>query len=115
MMNGFVSFQWAEDGTHVSVWVKLQLKIIHEIILKFIQSFRIISIIYCAFGMAVGLAAFLKIGGVLSNMVLFIVLWFVNAAFVLIYLVSQVVLVLIALDDRWSLGKICFKDQCFTF
>ena len=65
--------------------------------------------------MAVGLAAFLKIGGVLSNMVLFIVLWFVNAAFVLIYLVSQVVLVLIALDDRWSLGKICFKDQCFTF
>lgn len=65
--------------------------------------------------MAVGLAAFLKIGGVLSNMVLFIVLWFVNAAFVLIYLVSQVVLVLIALDDRWSLGKICFNGQYFTF
>jgi hypothetical protein len=61
--------------------------------------------IYCVVGTIVGLAAFLKIGGSLSKMVLFIVFWLVNAAFVMIYLVSQVVLVLIALDDRWSLGK----------
>ena len=60
--------------------------------------------IYCAAGTAVGLAAFLKIGGSLSNMVLFIVFWLVNAAFIMIYLISQVILVLIALDDRWSLG-----------
>ena len=53
-----------------------------------------------------GLTAFLKIGGSISKMVLFIVFWFVNAAFIMVYLVSQVVLVLIALDDRWSLGKI---------
>lgn len=61
--------------------------------------------IYCGVGTAVGLAAFLKIGGSLSSMVLFIVFWLVNAAFVMIYLISQVILVLIALDDRWSLGK----------
>lgn len=60
-------------------------------------------------GTAVGLAAFLKIGGSLSSMVLFIVFWFLNAAFVMIYLVSQVILVLIALDDRWSLGKMFFN------
>lgn len=61
--------------------------------------------IYCAVGTAIGLAAFLKIGGSLSSMVLFIIFWLVNAAFVMIYLISQVILVLIALDDRWSLGK----------
>lgn len=57
---------------------------------------------------AVALAAFLGIGGFISKMVLFIVFWFVNAAYVLIYLASQVILVLIALEDRWSLGDLFF-------
>lgn len=57
-------------------------------------------------GTAVGMAAFLKIGGSLSSMVLFIVFWLVNAAFIMIYLISQIILVIIALDDRWSLGKL---------
>lgn len=39
-------------------------------------------------------------------MILFIVFWFVNAAFIVVYIVSQIILVSIALDDRWPLGNI---------
>lgn len=60
---------------------------------------------------AVALAAFLGIAGPLSKMVLFIVFWLVNAGYILIYLASQVILVLIALEDRWSLGKLRRKLQ----
>lgn len=62
------------------------------------------SVLYFVAATAVALAAFLGLAGPISKMVLFIVFWFVNAAYVLIYLASQVILVLIALDDRWSLG-----------
>lgn len=62
-------------------------------------------------GTAVGMAAFLKIGGSISSMVLFIVFWLANAAFIMIYLISQIILVIIALDDRWSLGKLIAKLQ----
>ena len=41
-------------------------------------------------------------------MILFILLWFANAGFIMIYVASQVILVLIALNDRWSLGDIFF-------
>ncbi len=63
------------------------------------------SVLYFVAATVVALAAFLRIAGPLSNMIFFIVFWFVNAGFVLVYLASQVILVLIALDDRWSLGK----------
>lgn len=62
------------------------------------------SVLYFVAATAVALAAFLGLAGPISKMVFFIVFWFVNAAYVLIYLASQVILVLIALDDRWSLG-----------
>ncbi len=62
------------------------------------------SLLYFVASTAVALAAFLGIAGSISKMVFFIVFWFLNAGFALIYLASQVILVLIALEDRWSLG-----------
>lgn len=70
-----------------------------------------ISAVYFAACTVVGLAAFLGIGGMIAKMVLFIVFWLVNAGFIFIYLTSQVVLVLIALDDRWSLGMECLRGS----
>ena len=71
--------------------------------------------LYCAAGTAVGLAAFMKIGGPLSKMVFFIVFCMVNAVLILIYFVSQIILVLIALDDRWSLGTAKILKAWFKF
>jgi hypothetical protein len=67
-----------------------------------------LSTIWFAVGCAVAIAAFLGIMGPISKMILFINLWFVNAGFLLIYVTSQVILVLIALEDRWSLGDLFF-------
>jgi hypothetical protein len=91
LMNGFIGFQWAEDGTPASLW-----------------SIRISSLVVALISMFVGIGTFdSKAGLKSSNPVgLFILYMAFSAAFILIYVVFQVILVVKTLDDRWPLGTI---------
>ncbi|KAJ3293202.1 Chitin synthase, class 7 [Borealophlyctis nickersoniae] len=97
LLNGFVGFQWAEDGTPLSLW-----------------SIRLSSLVVFTITYVVSILTFLNQGGMSkSNPVGLFVLYFVfGAAFVFIYVLLQIVLVVNTLDDRWPLGDILFG---FTF
>ncbi|RIA92852.1 chitin synthase III catalytic subunit [Glomus cerebriforme] len=93
LLNGFVGFQFAEDGTPLSLW-----------------SIRISSLVIFAAVFALSLATFLNKAGfnALNPVALWIVLYIFNGAALVIYVVLQIVLVLNTLDDRWPLGDILF-------
>lgn len=48
-----------------------------------------------------------------SPMVMWIIYFFVNGAMVVIYAISQIILVVYTLDDRWPLGGIIFGALFF--
>ncbi|KAL7746424.1 Chitin synthase, class 7 [Sorochytrium milnesiophthora] len=89
LMNGFVGFQWVEDGTALSLW-----------------SIRISSTIILAAGIVISLATFQGWSPLSPQnpVALFIVLFIFNGAMFVVYFILQVVLVLKTLDNRWPLG-----------
>ncbi|CAG8590253.1 7693_t:CDS:2 [Funneliformis caledonium] len=93
LLNGFVGFQFAEDGTPLSLW-----------------SIRISSLVIFAGVFFLSFATFLSKAGFspLNPVALWIVLYVFNGAALVIYVVLQIVLVLNTLDDRWPLGDIVF-------
>jgi len=93
LLNGFVGFQFAEDGTPLSLW-----------------SIRISSLVIFAAVFTLSVATFLNRAGFssLNPVALWIVLYVFNGAALVIYVVLQIVLVLNTLDDRWPLGDILF-------
>uniref|UniRef100_A0A1D1YVY8 Chitin synthase export chaperone n=1 Tax=Anthurium amnicola TaxID=1678845 RepID=A0A1D1YVY8_9ARAE len=93
LLNGFVGFQFAEDGTPLSLW-----------------SIRISSLVIFAAVFFLSVATFLDKAGFnsLNPVALWIVLYVFNGAALIIYVVLQIVLVLNTLDDRWPLGDILF-------
>jgi len=93
LLNGFVGFQFAEDGTPLSLW-----------------SIRISSLVIFAAVFILSIATFLNKAGfsALNPVALWIVLYIFNGAALVIYVVLQIVLVLNTLDDRWPLGDILF-------
>jgi len=93
LLNGFVGFQFAEDGTPLSLW-----------------SIRISSLVIFAAVFFLSIATFLNKAGFnsLRPVALWIVLYVFNGAALVIYVVLQIVLVLNTLDDRWPLGDILF-------
>ncbi|CDR87297.1 related to CHS7-control of protein export from the ER (like chitin synthase III) [Sporisorium scitamineum] len=93
LINGFVGFQFAEDGTPKSLWF-----------------LRLSSLVLFAIGVFVSIATFKGIAGMspTKQTGLWIVELIFPLACVLIYTVSQVLLVLRTLDDRWPLGDITF-------
>lgn len=93
LLNGFVGFQFAEDGTPLSLW-----------------SIRISSLVIFAAVFTLSVATFLNKAGFssLHPVALWIVLYVFNGAALAIYVVLQIVLVLNTLDDRWPLGDILF-------
>ena len=93
LINGFVGFQLYEDGTTLSVWLLRSCSV-----LMFIVSF-IVSIM--TFKGWAGL-------GPTNTVALFIVLYILNALFLFIYGVMQIILVMFTLQDRWPLGDILF-------
>ncbi|KAJ3053428.1 Chitin synthase, class 7, partial [Quaeritorhiza haematococci] len=97
LLNGFVGFQWAEDGTPLSLW-----------------SIRISSLVIFGITYFISIATFQQIGGFSKTapVPLFIVFFAFSVAFVAIYVLLQIVLVINTLDDRWPLGDILFG---FTF
>ncbi|KAI7862111.1 chitin synthase III catalytic subunit [Spinellus fusiger] len=99
LLNGFVGFQFAEDGTPLSLW-----------------SIRISSLlIFLAVG-AISICTFKNIGpfSYSKPAVLWAFYFIINGAAFLIYVVSQVVLVVNTLDDRWPLGDILFGTFFFV-
>ncbi|UZJ53519.1 hypothetical protein CBS101457_002839 [Exobasidium rhododendri] len=99
LLNGFVGFQFAEDGTPKSLWFM-----------------RVSSAVLFAIGFLVAIATFKGAAGMSPTKQLG--LWIMQLLFplicVVIYVLSQVVLVLRTLDDRWALGDIAFGCLAFT-
>lgn len=99
LINGFVGFQFAEDGTPKSLWF-----------------LRLSSLLLFAIGLFVSIATFQGVAGMGPTKQAG--LWIVELLFplicVAIYIVSQVLLVLRTLDDRWPLGDIIFGTGFFV-
>lgn len=99
MINGFVGFQLWEDGTPKSLWF-----------------LRISSLALFALGFVISLATFISIGSLSPTNT--VGLWIVQLLFpvicIAIYVISQVILVLRTLDDRWPLGDILFGVLAFV-
>ncbi|KAF9429604.1 Chitin synthase, class 7 [Podila epigama] len=93
LLNGFVGFQFAEDGTPLSLW-----------------SIRISSLVVCAAVAFLSIATFIDLGPFSSTnpVALWVVFFIFNGAALLIYVILQIVLVVNTLDDRWPLGDIVF-------
>ncbi|ORY70759.1 chitin synthase III catalytic subunit [Leucosporidium creatinivorum] len=99
LLNGFVGFQFAEDGTPVSLW-----------------SLRISSLIVFFLTGFFAIATFLNLASFSSQKptALWIVEFIFNLACVVIYIILQLILVLRTLDDRWPIGDIIFGTAFFV-
>lgn len=91
LMNGFVGFQWAEDGTNLSVWMFRIAAIAVGAVAYFIA--------ICTFHGALGFSR-------QNPIVLYIILFIFNGAALLVYFVLQMFLVLCTLNDMWPLGNL---------
>ncbi|KAJ2810595.1 Chitin synthase, class 7 [Coemansia furcata] len=99
MLNGFIGFQWAEDGTAASLW-----------------TFRLSSLIIFGVMYFVSIATFKDIGALSKAhpIGLFIVYFIFNPFCLLVYVVLQIILVVNTLDEYWPLGNICFALVFFV-
>ncbi|KAI1314995.1 Chitin synthase, class 7 [Mortierella claussenii] len=99
LLNGFVGFQFAEDGTPLSLW-----------------SIRISSFVVFAAVTFLSIATFQGLGpfSKLHPVALWVVFFIFNGAALLIYVILQIVLVVNTLDDRWPLGDIVFGIAFFA-
>jgi Chitin synthase export chaperone len=93
LVNGFVGFQFAEDGTPLSLWL-LRLSSLGAFLISGAVSL-------CTFQGWASLSP-------TSTTALFVVLYIFNAVFLAVYVILQVALVLNTLEDRWPLGDIAF-------
>ncbi|KAL0080713.1 chitin synthase III catalytic subunit [Phycomyces blakesleeanus] len=98
LVNGFVGFQFAEDGTPLSLW-----------------SIRISSfVIFLVVGF-ISIATFQKIGPFTyeNPAALWAFYFIINGVAFIVYVISQIILVVNTLDDRWPLGDILFGAAFF--
>ncbi|KAJ7719933.1 chitin synthase III catalytic subunit-domain-containing protein [Mycena metata] len=99
LINGFVGFQFAEDGTPLSLWF-----------------LRISCLVVFALGFFVAIATFKSFAG--FSFTKPIGLWIVYILWPLlctvIYIVSQLVLVFRTLEDRWAFVSIAFGVAFFA-
>lgn len=97
MLNGFVGFQFAEDGTALSLW-----------------TLRISTLVFWVVGFVVSATTYKAQAHNGSQTGL----WFFEFIFpllmVLVYIVSQVVLVVRTLDDYWPINDIVFGTCAFV-
>lgn len=95
MLNGFVGFQFAEDGTPLSLWI-----------------LRLSTLVFWAIGFAIAACTFIGNGSLGPESDKQAGLWFFEMIFpllmVLIYVVSQVILIVRTLNDMWHLSDIVF-------
>jgi len=99
LINGFVGFQFAEDGTPLSLWL-----------------LRIVCLVVFAASFFVAIATFKSFAS--FSYAKPIGLWIIYILFpivcVAIYTISQLILVFRTLDDRWPIGDILFGAAFFT-
>jgi hypothetical protein len=99
LVNGFVGFQFAEDGTPLSLWL-----------------LRLSCLAVFAVSFFIAIATFKSFAGFSFSKPLG--LWIVYILWPLvctsIYIVSQLILVFRTLDDRWPIGDIIFGTAFFT-
>lgn len=99
LINGFVGFQFAEDGTPLSLWL-----------------LRIACLVIFGVAFFVAIATFKGFAGFKFSKP--IGLWIVYILWPLIcavvYIVSQLVLVFRTLEDRWPIGDIVFGTAFFV-
>lgn len=92
LYNGALYFQFWEDGTRRSMWL-----------------LRLISFGWFAANFLISIITFKGWNTALNDrgtMVLFVVTYLINAIILFFYVVSQVILVVFALDTYWPLGSI---------
>ncbi|KAF9027141.1 hypothetical protein BDZ89DRAFT_1067139 [Hymenopellis radicata] len=93
LINAFVGFQWAEDGTPKSLW-----------------GLRIACLLVFAAGFFFAIATFKSFAGMsfTKPTALWIIYIIWPLACVPVYILSQLILVLRTLEDRWPIGDIIF-------
>ncbi|KAI9495961.1 chitin synthase III catalytic subunit [Zychaea mexicana] len=98
LLNGFVGFQFAEDGTPISLW-----------------SIRVTCFTIWLTVVLISILTFNNVGpfNYETPMVLWIIYFLVNSAAFVIYVIMQVILVVFTLDDPWALGDIAFGTLFF--
>lgn len=93
LYNGMLCFQFWEDGSRKSMWI-----------------LRLLATGWFVVNFFISLFTFKNWTSSLDNshtLALFVVSYVLNALILFVYVVSQVVLVLFALDSYWPLGAIC--------
>lgn len=93
LINGFIGYQVYEDGTTLSVWL-----------------LRGVCAVLFLLTAAIALFTFNSYAGLdpTKTMGLFVLLYILNAIFIFVYVVCQILLVVGTLEDRWPLGDIAF-------
>jgi len=99
VINGFVGFQFAEDGTPLSLWF-----------------LRLSCLAVFGVGFFLAIATFKNFAGFSFDRTtgLWIIYILYPLICVVVYVVSQLILVLRTLDDRWPVGDILFGVGFFT-
>ncbi|KAA1107514.1 Chitin synthase, class 7 [Puccinia graminis f. sp. tritici] len=93
LVNGFVGFQFAEDGTPLSLW-----------------SLRGSCLAVFSLTFFIAIATFNSLASFTPSQptALWIIMYIFNGACVAIYVILQLLLVVRTLDDRWPIGDILF-------
>ncbi|KAI9279194.1 chitin synthase III catalytic subunit [Sporodiniella umbellata] len=99
LVNGFVGFQFAEDGTPLSLW-----------------SIRISTFIWFLITGFLAIGTFKGVAGMsyTNQAALWVFYIVLNFAMFFVYIVSQIILVVNTLEDRWPLGDILFAAGFFA-
>ncbi|KAI7905521.1 chitin synthase III catalytic subunit [Cokeromyces recurvatus] len=99
LLTGFVGFQFTEDGTAISLW-----------------SIRISTFIVFFIVGFIAMATFNNLGPFkyTSPGILWTIYFILNGSMLLIYTISQAILILFTLDDRWPLGDVIFGVLFFV-
>jgi hypothetical protein len=116
LINGFVGFQFAEDGTPLSLWVCNAFSVTNSLLLSFVQFLRISCLVVFGVSFFIAIATFK--GFASFNYAKPLGLWIIYILWPLIcaviYIVSQLILVFRTLEDRWPIGDIVFGTAFFT-
>ncbi|KZT61849.1 hypothetical protein CALCODRAFT_328073 [Calocera cornea HHB12733] len=99
LVNGFVGFQFAEDGTPLSLWF-----------------LRLSCLVVFGVSFFLAIATFLQFAGFsyTNPVALWVVYLIWPVICVVVYIVAQLILVIRTLDDRWPVGDILFGTAFFA-
>lgn len=90
---GLVGFNLYEDGTPTAIWV-LRITSLAAFALTFVFSLLTFKDVVA------------NVFSTTSTLALFAVLYLLNAVFIIIYVISQLIVSIVILRDRWSVGAI---------